>query len=366
MNSELLYQLSLSIIPGVGPVQAKILIEQLGTASAVFKTKESQLQKIEGIGAFRAKSIKSFTLFADAEKEIGFIEKYGIQPLFLTDAKYPRRLLNCYDSPTILFYKGNADLNNAKTVAVVGSRHPTEYGRHLAETFVLEMVQHKILVISGLAIGIDALAHRASLKHGLATVGVLGHGLDLIYPSQNKTLARDMMHDGGLLTEFKSKTNPDKHNFPMRNRIVAGMSDATVVIETALSGGSMITAELANGYNRDVFAFPGKTTDLKSAGCNKLIQNNKAVLLTEANDLLQIMNWETYQPEKKTNQRSIFIELNEYEKIIVALLQKKETVSIDELNLESNMSNSTVASALLNLELQNVIISLPGKMYRLA
>jgi len=367
--TDLLYQIALTLIPGIGPVQAKILIENFGDASSIFSAKESKLKTIEGIGAIRAHSIKSFIDFKEAEDEISFIEKYKIIPLFLTDKNYPQRLLNCYDSPTLLYYKGEADLNASKIVAVVGTRNHTEYGKQFTERLIEELTDQHILVISGLAFGIDAIAHKTSLKNNLSTVGVLAHGLDQVYPSQHASLAKDMVKKaGGLLTEFKSKTQPDKHNFPIRNRIVAGMSDAIIVVETGIKGGSMITAELANGYNKDVFAVPGKVTDAKSSGCNHLIKNNKAVLLTEAKELIEIMNWEEKSKniKEKKRQREIFIELNGNEKIIVDILKEKDTVHIDELNFKSSLSSSAVAAAILNLELQNVVVSLPGKIYKLA
>lgn len=366
MNQDLLYQIALTLIPGIGPVQAKILTEHFGNAAAVFSAKESQLKKIEGIGEVRAKSIKSFTDFKEAEEEIKFIEKYKITPLFITDKNYPQRLLNCYDSPTLLYYKGTADLNNQKIVAVIGTRNNSDYGKQVTEKFISELTSYNILVTSGLAFGIDVIAHKAALKSDLPTVGVLAHGLDQIYPAPHAALAKDMAKaNGGLLTEFRSKTKPDKHNFPIRNRIVAGMSDAVVVVETGIKGGSMITAELANGYNKDVFAFPGKTTDTKSAGCNYLIKSNKAVLLTGTNDLLEIMNWAEKPKNKVKKQRELFIRLDENETLIVNILKEKEIAHIDEINLRSNLNSSAVAAAILNLELQNVIVSLPGKLYQL-
>src|SRR6186713_2206708 len=305
----------------------------------IFKSDLKSLERIEGIGTIPAKAIKAFTNFSNAEEEIKFIEKYKIKPLFITDKNYPQRLLNCYDSPTLLFYKGDADLNSSKN----------------------------ILVVSGMAFGIDAIAHKAAYKNNLDTVGVLGHGLDQIYPPDHSNLARDMLkHGGGLLTEFRSKTKPDKHNFPTRNRIVAGMSDATVVMETGDKGGSMITAELANGYNKDVFALPGRVNDHKSAGCNFLIRNNKAMLLTDAEELIEVMGWEEKsQKSVARSQKELFIELSKDEKIIVDILKEKDLVHVDELNFKSGLSSSSMAVAILNLELQGVVATLPGKLYKL-
>ena len=366
MNNELLHQLALTLVPNIGDVQAKILIQHFGEVSAIFKAKTSALEKIEGIGSVRAKSIKEFDDFHIAEKEQEFIEKYKIKTFFLTDKDYPKRLLNCYDSPTLLFYKGTADLNASKIVAIVGTRTNTEYGKQFTEKLVKDLSEQNITIISGLAFGIDAMAHKAALKHGLPTVGVVGHGLDKIYPSENSSLAKEMIkEEGGILSEFFSGTKPDKHNFPLRNRIVAGISDATVVVETNIKGGSMITGNLANAYNRDVFAVPGRTTDTKSSGCNHLIKYNKAILLTDADELLELMGWKEKSKTKTKKQKELFIELTPEEKQVVQLLQAKETVSIDEINLSSGLSSSTIAAAILNLELQNIVASLPGKMYKL-
>lgn len=367
LNQDLLYQLALTEVPNVGYVRAKILATHFGNAENIFKSSLKELASIEGIGTVPANSIKSFTNFSKAEDEIKFIEKYKIKPLFLTDKNYPQRLLNCYDSPTLLFYKGDADLNTSKVVAIIGTRNHTEYGKQQTEKLVKELSSQNILVVSGMAFGIDALAHKASFKNNLATVGVLGHGLDQIYPPENSNLAKDMLkHGGGLLTEFRSNTKPDKHNFPTRNRIVAGMSDATVVIETGEKGGSMITAELANGYNKDVFALPGRTNDHKSAGCNFLIRNNKAMLLTDAEELIEVMGWEekSQKPEARI-QKELFIELSKDEKIIVNILKEKDLVHVDELNFKSGLSSSSMAAAILNLELQGVVATLPGKLYKL-
>lgn len=367
MVNDLLYQIALTLIPNIGPVQAKILLQHLNP-DEIFKTKISALEKIEGIGSVRAASIKEFNDFSKAEDEILFIEKYNIRPLFISDKNYPQRLLNCYDSPTLLYYKGEADLNASKIIAVIGTRNHTEYGKQVTEKLVRDLATENVIIVSGLAFGIDAIAHKTAIKNNLPTVGILAHGLDQIYPSEHSGLAKDMIrHSGALLTEFRNKTKPDKHNFPTRNRIVAGMSDATIVIETGIKGGSMITAELANGYNKDVFALPGRTSDIKSAGCNYLIKNNKAILLTDAKELVEIMGWE--ERNKKSGikrQKEIFIELSKDEKIIVGILKEKESISIDEINLKSGLSSSAVAAAILNLELQNAVLSLPGKLYQLA
>ena len=364
-QSDLIYQLALAQVPHVGYVHAKTLALHFGSAEAVFKANKTLLEKIEGIGTVRARSIKSFKNFRKAEDEIAFIEKFKIKALFITDPDYPQRLLNCYDPPTMLFFKGNANLNASRIVGIVGTRSNTEYGRQFTERFIRDIASAEPLVVSGLAFGIDAIAHKAALKNKVPTIGALGHGLDTIYPPENAGLAKDMIKAGGLLTEFVSKTKPDKHNFPSRNRVVAGICDATIVVETGIKGGSMITAEIANSYNRDVFAVPGRSTDAKSSGCNYLIKNNKAMLLTDAQQFLDTMGWEQISVKASSPQTELFVELNNDEKIIVTILREKDTVSIDELVLKSGCSSSTLAAAILNLELKNIIQSHPGKMYSL-
>lgn len=365
MTNDLLYKLALTTIPNIGAVQAKILLQHYDVAD-IFKARKSDLEKIEGIGTIRATSIRNFKNFEKAEEELRFIEKFRITPLFITDDDYPKRLLNCYDSPTLLYYKGTADLNASKIIAVIGTRTHTDYSKKIIDKFIQELSVQNVLVASGMAFGVDAIAHKAAIKNNLPTVGVLGHGLDQIYPQDHSGLAKDMLKNGGgLLTEFRSKTKPDKHNFPTRNRIVAGMSDATIVIESGLKGGSMVTAELANGYNKDVFAFPGKITDSKSAGCNYLIKSNKAMLLTDAQELIEMMGWEERKKSKLKSQKEIFIELSKDEKIIIEILKEKDSAHIDEVNLRSGLSSSAIAAAILNLELQNIVLGLPGKMYRL-
>jgi len=362
MNNDLIYQIALTEIPNIGSVQAKLLIDHFKTAESIFKAKKKDLSCIDGIGEIRANHIKAFNNFKEAEEEIEFIQKHHIKPLFIGEDSYPKKLLHCYDAPTLLYYRGTADLNSEKIISIIGTRNNTDYGKQVTEKLVEDLSQHQVTIISGLAFGIDAIAHKAAVKNNMSTVGVLAHGLDSIYPVQHKSLAKEMLLMGGLLTEFKKNTKADKHNFPRRNRIVAGISDATIVIETATKGGSMITAELAYNYNRDLFAIPGKITDSKSLGCLKLIQQNKAVLLTDAEQLLEEMGWRNRQTSVK-KQRELFIELTDEEQIVLDIIKQKNSVHIDEIYTKSLLSSSSVASAILNLEIQNVINCLPGKMY---
>ena len=366
MTNDLIYQVALTLVPNIGDIHAKALINRYGNAESIFKARRKDLEQMEGIGTVRANNIKAFTHFGSSEEEVNFIEQYKITPLFITDANYPRRLLNCYDSPTLLYYRGNADLNASKIISVVGTRNHSEYGKAVCEKFLDELAHEDVLVLSGLAFGIDTIAHKSALKNNLQTVGVLAHGLDRMYPVQNKNLAKQMVEHGGLLTEFMSNTIPDKQNFPKRNRIVAGMCDALLVVESSKRGGSLITAELANNYNKDVFALPGRTIDAKSEGCNYLIKTNKAALVSGASDVLEMMNWSETKKATPKKQRELFIELTADERMVVDILQLQDSIQIDELYFKSGLSSNAVAAALLMLEMQALVISMPGKVYKLA
>ncbi|HRP44595.1 MAG TPA: DNA-processing protein DprA [Ginsengibacter sp.] len=363
-KDELVYQIALTRIAGIGDVYARQLVNHFGTASAVLNARKRDLLCIEGMGEARVEALKKPD-FKTAEKEIAFIQSSGIRPLFFTDKDYPSRLLHCYDSPVLIYYKGNANLNHERVVGVVGTRSPTDYGRHECEQLIDGLSSENIIIVSGLAFGVDTIAHRAALKNNLSTVGVLAHGLDKIYPAENRELSKKMIETGGLLTEFRSGTIPDRMNFPSRNRIVAGMCDCIVVIESGKKGGSLITAGLANDYNRDVFAFPGRTSDLRSEGCNLLIKNNKAALITGAEDLLRNMGWQKEKKKKTGRQRLLFPELQPDEQAIVTLLQNEGPQHIDDLHLKTRLNGSTIAQALLMLEMQGLINSLPGKIYEL-
>ncbi len=364
---EHIYRLALTQVPQIGCVLARALTDKFGSAEAIFKASKKQLCETEGISEKKAGFIRSFDAFGPCLSEWAFLQKHKIGLLFLTDEQYPKRLLNCYDPPTVLFYKGTANLNAGRVVNIIGTRNLTDYGKQLTEKLVESLAGHQVLIVSGMAFGIDTQAHKSCVKNQVPTVGVLAHGLDTLYPPENAKLARQMLDQGGgLLTEFPMGTKPDKHNFPTRNRVVAGMCDATIVMETDVKGGSMITAELAQGYHRDVFAFPGRVHDAKSKGCNQLIRQNKASLISSGEELLEAMNWLPQAEKKPRVQRSLFIELNPQEKIIADLLTQHEQLHIDELNLKCGLNASAAAGALLSLELQGVIVRMPGKIYKLA
>ena len=359
----LIYQIGITLIPGIGDINGKKLISYCGGAEAVFKESKRNLMKIPGIGNATVQSILSQKVLERAEKEIEFIEKYNIKPLFFTDKLYPQRLKHCEDGPMMLYYTGNADLNTNYIVGIVGTRRATEYGKEMCNKIVEGLADLNVLVVSGLAYGIDTNAHKASLSNNLKTVGVLAHGLDRIYPGANRQLAETMVENGGLLTDFKSHTNPDRENFPKRNRIIAGMIDALIVIESAAKGGALITANIANSYNRDVFAIPGKINDKYSQGCNFLIKTNKAALAQSAADIKYIMGWEI-SAEKISKQKKLFIELSEDEEKVMKLLIENGETGIDLIVHKSNLTNSKVASILLNLEFEGLVKSLPGKTYK--
>lgn len=364
MEELLKYKIAVNLIPGIGDIIAKKLIAYCGGVEGVFKEKKNTLIKIPGVGQTIAASIVSADVFNRAEEEVKFVEKNSIKPLFYLDDGYPNRLKHCSDSPVMLYYKGTADLNNSYVLAVVGTRRCTEYGKKVCRQIIHDLKHHNILIVSGLAYGIDYCAHKSALEFDLPTVGVVAHGLDMLYPSAHKSMAEKMIINGGLLTEFMSKTNPDKENFPKRNRIVAGMVDAVLVAETAERGGALITAEIANSYNRDVFAVPGRIDDAISKGCNYLIRTNKAALVESAANIEYLMGWEI-KKKMAGRQQKLFVELSGEEKCLFDLLNTHNTLPIDELTYQSNLPMSIVAATLLGLEFQGLVKCMPGKIYQI-
>lgn len=365
-ENEILNLIALSKVKNVGSVTAKNLISYCGSAEAVLKSKKHQLIRIPGIGEKTADELLSSVTLSLAEKELNFSIKNEVKILSYLDKRFPYRLNRYPDAPIILFYKGNADLNCDKIVSIVGTRAITNYGQNLVDELIMDMKHLDILVCSGLAYGVDSAAHRKCVVEEINTVGVLGHGLDILYPSENKTLANKMITKGGLLTEFGIETRPDRENFPMRNRIVAGICDALVVVETKEEGGSMITAEYAFEYNKDVFAFPGRVNDVFSKGSNKLIKSNKAQLIENGNDLLKAMSWDLNKSkEKSAREKLLFIELTEPEQEVVNILKESSPVHIDVFYNKMNLSPGMIASVLLELEFKGLLNEQPGKRYTL-
>ena len=364
--NKLRYQIALTLLPNVGCITAKTLLSYCGSLEAVFRTKKSRLLKIPGIGNHIAEQVVAHGKDAleRAEAEVEFVEKNEVNPLFFLDKDFPQRLNNCADSPVMLYYKGNVDLNVARVLAVVGTRNISDYGRDICERFVGDLAKYGVLVVSGMAFGVDYCAHRNCVRNQVPTVGVFAHGLDRVYPRQHDKLAAEMLTNGGLLTEFMSGSKPDRENFPKRNRIIAGIADATILVETANKGGSIITAHLAASYNRDVYAFPGRVNDKYSKGCNRLIRDNVAGLITSAEDLVRHLGWEQ-ETMPETVQRQLFVQLSDAEQNIVDVLRRDDGLHIDGITQSTGMTGSAVAAHLLSLEFKGVVKSVPGSRYRL-
>ena len=363
MEKNLLHNIALTLIPDVGPVMAKLLISYCGSAEAVFKASKRELSKIPQVGLKTIEKISDHKeAFAAAEQELLFLEQNGGRAtLFHSDA-YPKRLKHFDSSPLVLYSKGKFEYNHPRTVAIIGTRNPTERGKINCEKLVSGLKRYDVQIISGLAFGIDTCAHHQSVTEGVETMGVMGHGLDRLYPASNKKLVQKMIQRGGVVTEFPSGTNPDRENFPMRNRIIASMSDVIIVVESKKRGGSIITAEFANSYNKDVFAIPGRINDEVSEGCNRLIKQHKAHLLESADDVGYIMRWDELDKEKVI-QKSLFLELSKEEQSVIDIIKEVAQITIDDLNSRLRLPPSELAAMLLNLEFKGAIRSLPGKRY---
>ncbi|MGK7393237.1 MAG: DNA-processing protein DprA [Candidatus Cyclobacteriaceae bacterium M3_2C_046] len=365
MNQDKLYQVALSLIPGIGNVLAKHLISYCGSAEAVFKSNAAKIKKIPGIGFKTAELLKNKSVLNQAAIEIERAEKHEVQILHYADKNYPHRLKQFLNAPSILYYKGSTDLNAQKVVAIVGTRTATEYGKEIVEKIVAGMVKHQALIISGLAYGIDITSHKMSLKYGLPTVGVMASGLNIIYPYVHRPVAAQMLERGGLVSEHPIGIKPEAHHFPERNRIIAGMADAVIIVEAAQRGGALITAEIANDYHKDVFAVPGNLGQLYSVGCNQLIKDHKAHIFTSVEDLEYIMSWDFQDFSNHKPSVTIDQDLDESEIKVVELLQQAGSLLIDELSWKSQIPVNRMASLLLNLEFKGIVKSLPGKRFKI-
>jgi DNA processing protein len=366
-DKDLLYRIALNMAEGIGPVMARHLVAYLGSPENVFKARVKDLIAVENVGPKSAKKLLAPDLLKKAEKEVTFVRKHKIDVLFYTDKEYPARLKHCPDSPVLIYKKGQTQLNSPKVLSVVGTRHATEYGREMCNTLIHELAArgHKeLLVVSGLAYGIDVCAHQAALDAGLDTIAVMGTGLNTIYPAAHNKYARQIVKQGALLTEYSTQLEIAQKNFVGRNRIVAGLADAMVLVESAINGGGMITAQIANSYNRDVFAFPGKVWDKYSQGCNRLIKTHRAAVIESAEDIEYIMGWEA-KSEESPKQTELFKELNDEEKTIVEIIAQ-EQATLDQISRQSQFPVGKVSSILLGLEFDGIVKSLPGKVYGLA
>lgn len=367
MSDEKIQQIALTLVPGVGDVLIRQLISYTGSAEEVFRSSLPKLQKIPGIGATIAHSILHSDVRQLAEIALKRLEKLNARALFYTDAEYPTRLKTLYDAPAMLYYQGAADLNATRTLALVGTRQATDYGRRVTEDIVQGVQPYGVTIVSGLAYGIDIAAHRASLAYQLPTIGVMASGIDIVYPTVHQKTSQEMLVQGGILTENRPGIKPDARLFPARNRIIAGLSDGIIVVESAAKGGSLVTAEYANNYHREVFAVPGQLNQAFSLGCNKLIRENKAQIYTSPQDLIQAMNWD--QPSSDTFTKAaastpaVSLNFTDDESQVLALLRQTD-MHIDDLSWLSQIPMGKLASLLLSLEFQGVVRSLPGKKYQ--
>ena len=364
---ELKYYIALEQIQGIGSILAKRLVAYCGSAEAVFSEKQKNLQKIPGVGNILSREVVQQNILQRAEQELKYIEKNNIIALSYTDPNYPERLRQCDDGPVVLYVKGCIEFNQQKFISIVGTRRATTYGYETCSAIVAQLAErgHKIVVVSGLAYGIDICAHRAALQNGLETVAVMATGLDKIYPSAHANYARQILEQGAWVSDFISATLLDRKNFLKRNRIIAGLSDATIIIESGIKGGALITADIAASYNRDVLAVPGRVNDSASNGCNALIKQNKAALIENALDVEYALGWMNEEKKTLSKQLPLFQDLSDEEQLIINALKETENENIDTLSYLTNIPMARLSPLLLNLEFNDFIKTLPGKQYTL-
>jgi len=365
-SPELQFQIALTMVPAIGPITARKLIEKVGSPRGIFKEKSETLQKIQGIGPRMSQSFNTSHLLLQAEKEMEFMKRHHISALYYKDPEYPERLKECSDAPILLYVRGNDGLNPSRSISVVGTRQASTYGKDLCRAIVLGLCSQleDLVIVSGLAFGIDVIAHRAALEGGIPTVAVLGHGLSTIYPHAHRETARKIIQQGALVTDFHSGMGPERNNFLRRNRIIAGMADATLVVESAAAGGSLITANMANSYDRDVLAVPGRTVDQRSRGCNSLIRNQVAALVESAEDVLHHLNWNRDKPQEGPTEIPETMFTRE-EKKLMELIQHHHPVGPGELSIHSGLPIHVVLSLLTQMELKQWISVEPGNLYQL-
>ena len=363
VDKELVAALRLQHAPYIGDVTAKRLLAHCGSPSAVFDHKLPQLHKIEGIGTARLKGLFDTEHLEAAERELEYIKKNRIGYSYFMDDDYPAYLKHCIDGPILMFHRGNIDLNRKRVISIVGTRNMTSYGADFCERFIAEIAPLDPIIVSGFAYGVDICVQKAAVKYGLQTIGCLAHGLNQMYPRAHSKYRVDVEKNGGFLTEFWSSSRPERENFLKRNRIIAGISSATVVVESAEKGGSLVTADIAHSYNRDVFAVPGRAGDKFSRGCNDLIKQQKAQLLTSAADLVYLLGWELQTEEPQTVQKQLFVELDVTEQSIYTYLRKEGKQLLDSIALDCGLPIFKVSSTLLSMEMKGVVRPLPGKLF---
>jgi DNA processing protein len=362
-ETDLLYVLALQNVAKIGDITAKKLISHCGSPEAIFKEKKKNLLNIDGIGTTTISDLFGIYHFEAAEKEMKYIKDNDVECLYFMDSNYPEKLKHCIDGPILLFQSGNIDLKKQRIISIVGTRKITTYGIAFCEQLVEQLAVFNPVIVSGFAYGTDITAQKYALKHNLQTIGCLAHGLNQIYPAVHKKYVADIEKNGGFMTDFWSSSTPERENFLKRNRIIAGLSEATIVIESAERGGSLVTADIANSYNRDVFAVPGRTTDSQSMGCNNLIKFQKAHVLSNPLDVPYILNWELEDKKKPAIQKQLFVELDDQEKLIYNYLKANDKKMLDIIAIECHLPIFKVAGLLLNMELKGVIRPLPGKLF---
>jgi DNA processing protein len=365
-EEKLLAVLRLQKSKAIGDILAKKLIVNIGDVQQIFKEKPSTLERINGIGSYVVKHLFDAENLRLAENELTYIKQNKVAYTYFLEDDYPKHLQNCIDSPILIFKDGNINLNNDKIISIVGTRNMSSYGRDFCNKLIEDLAVYNPLIVSGFAYGVDICAHKAAIKNNLQTIAVLAHGLDQIYPKVHKKYIHQVNENGGFLTEFWHEETPLRENFLKRNRIVAGISKATIIVESAVKGGSLVTADIADSYDKDVFALPGRATDTYSKGCNNLIKNNKATLLTSSEDIIKMLNWDLNVKPKITVQKQLFIELNQTEQTIYDYLQKDGKQSLDIIALDCNIPLYQLSSILLQMELKGITKPLPGKMFELA
>ncbi|NCT10780.1 MAG: DNA-protecting protein DprA [Flavobacteriia bacterium] len=364
-KEKILAILRLQKSKAIGDILAKKLIVAVGDIEQLFNEKPASLQKINGIGSFAIQHLFDKQNIKLAEQELDFIEKNNYEVVYFLEDDFPKNLLQCIDSPFVMFKDGNINLKNDKILSIVGTRNMSTYGKDFCEQLIEELAVYNPIIVSGFAYGVDICAHKAAIKNNLQTIGVLAHGFEQMYPKVHKKYVRQVMENGGFFTEFGFEENPLRENFLKRNRIVAGISEATIIIESADKGGSLVTADIANSYDRDVFALPGRTNDIYSKGCNNLIKNNKAILLTSSSDIVKMLNWDVVTKPKKLIQQELFITLSDQEQMIYNHLKENGKQMLDLIAIDCNIPLFQLSSVLLQMELKGIIKSLPGKMFEL-
>ncbi|MDR1054798.1 MAG: DNA-processing protein DprA [Prevotellaceae bacterium] len=367
MTNDLLYRVAIEMIPMVGSITAKRLLAYCGCAEAVFKAKKADLLRIPNIGEALAVAVLNQDILRKAEQELVFMQKNNIKALFYTDDDYPQNLKQCEDSPIILFQKGDIDLSKHRFISIVGTRNATAYGSGLCDKLIALIVErgYNPVIVSGLAYGIDVCAHKAAMKYGLKTVAIVGTGLDMVYPAAHRAIAKQITEEGAVLSDFPSNTLIDRKNFIRRNRIVSGISEVTIVVESGEKGGAMVTADIAASYNRDVLAFPGRVGDEFSAGCNKLIKANIAAMIESIEDLEAAMGWDSPSEKLTTKQLPLFDLLTADEMCIVNVLKENDSEMIDIIAHKTGLPMAKLSALLLNLEFSGYVKALPGKAYAL-